>query len=49
LPAERIEPVGGHTQQRVARLMTQRVVDALELIEVDIEHRDAAALAARLH
>ena len=43
-----VEARGGQAQQLVADLVAERVVDGLEVVEVDEQHRDALAAAARV-
>src|SRR3981081_3539714 len=38
-----LQPVGDRAQQRVARLVAERVVHQLEAVEVDAEHRELGA------
>ena len=43
LPDAAAQPVGDDLQQLVADRMSERVVDALEMIEVEAQHRQALA------
>lgn len=47
-PHRRPEPVGESAEQRVARIMTERVVDQLEIVDVEHEQRKAAVSLRRL-
>ena len=41
------QPLGHHLEQLVADRMAERVVDALEVVEIEIEHRQAARRGRR--
>ncbi|MGY2939147.1 hypothetical protein ACVWZ6_008749 [Bradyrhizobium sp. GM6.1] len=42
------QPVGHFEQEQVAGLVAQRIIDDLETIEVDEQHRKALIVALRL-
>ena len=43
----RLQPFGDRLEQPVSDRMSQRIVDILEMIEIEIKHREAALAAAR--
>ena len=44
-----LQPLAYRAQQRIADRMTERIVDALEAVEVEEHHRQFVAAAQRLH
>jgi hypothetical protein len=42
------QPFANRTQQTIAALVTERVIDALEAVQVEQQHADAAAIAPGL-
>ena len=40
-PEQRLEPLGDRHQQPIAHRVAERVVDALEPVEIEEEHREA--------
>ena len=48
VPDAGLEPGAGDLEQRVAHAVTERVVDVLEAVDIDHQHGQLRALAARL-
>ena len=49
LAQRRAQPLGHRAQQLVARAVAERVVDGLEIVEAEHQHRDLLGAAAAMH